>query len=354
MPAWEAVMAGTGPDLRERREAFYQRISGAHLTPLWEVLHELVPERPTPRCAPAHWRYAEVRPHVLESGALISAREATRRVLILENPGLRGQSRITGSLYGGLQLLAPGEVAPAHRHTQAALRFVLEGRGAYTAVQGERALMEPGDLVLTPAWTWHDHGSEGGDPTIWLDGLDIPLHAFLDTGFREDLGADEQQLSRPAGDALARYGANMLPVDFRAAGRASPLFVYPYARSRDALSRMSRGSPPDPCHAFKLRYANPVTGGHALPTMSAFLQLLPAGFTTAPYRSTDATVLVPFEGRGRSHVGGQVFEWSARDVLVVPSWAVARHEALEESVIFSYSDRAVQEQLGAWREHRGA
>jgi hypothetical protein len=78
-------------------------------------------------------------------GTLITAREAERRVLVLENPGLRGASSITRTLYAGLQLILPGEVAPSHRHTQSALRFVLEGKGAYTAVDGERASMHPGD-----------------------------------------------------------------------------------------------------------------------------------------------------------------------------------------------------------------
>jgi gentisate 1,2-dioxygenase len=345
-----STAAGAG---RSAREEFYRRISAAHLAPLWEVLHDLVPASPHPRCQPAFWSYAEIRPHVLESGRLISAREATRRVLILENPAFRGQARITGSLYAGLQLLQPGEVAPAHRHTQSALRFVLEGRGAYTAVDGERAWMEPGDLILTPSWTWHDHGAGDGEPTVWLDGLDIPLHQFLDTGFREDAATDVQPLERPPGDALARYGANMLPVDHRVTALSSPVFVYPFARTREALHGMARGGDPDPCHGFKMRYVNPATGGHALPTMSSFMQLLPRGFAGAWYRSTDATIFVPIEGRGRTLVGDRVFDWAPRDVLVVPSWSPARHEALEESLVFSYSDRVIQEKLGVWREQRG-
>jgi gentisate 1,2-dioxygenase len=348
------MATGTGEGRRAEREAFYRRIAAQNLAPLWEVLHELVPPSPRTACQPAFWSYEELRPWVIESGALISAREATRRVLVLENPGLCGQSRVTSSLYAGLQLLLPGEVAPAHRHTQSALRFVLEGRGAFTTVEGEPAFMEQGDLILTPSWTWHDHGSRGGEPTVWLDGLDIPVHAFLGTGFREDLGAGAQQPARPAGDALARFGANMVPVDHRPEPRASPLFSYPYARTREALAKMSAGAPPDACHGFKLRYVNPTTGDHVLPTISAFMQLLPKGFRTAWYHSTDATVFVPIEGSGRSTVGERVFQWRPRDVFVVPSWAPVRHEAAEESVVFSFSDRAIQERLGAWREQRGS
>src|SRR6476619_4228682 len=165
---------------RDERRRYYDEISKAHLTPLWEVLHALVPTAPSTPCVPAHWRYADVRPHLMHAGELISAEEAVRRVLILENPALRGQSCITQSLYAGLQLILPGEVAPSHRHTQSALRFIVEGRGAYTAVDGERTTMQPGDFIITPSWTWHDHGSDADGPVVWLDGLDIPMVRFFD------------------------------------------------------------------------------------------------------------------------------------------------------------------------------
>lgn len=340
-------------DLATQRQTFYQRIAAKNLKPLWEVLHSLVPEHPQPKCQPALWKFADVRPPLMEAGELISAQEATRRVLILENPAFAGESRITNSLYAGLQLLKPGEIAPAHRHVQSALRFVLEGTGAFTAVDGERAYMEPGDLILTPSWTYHDHGSETAEPVIWLDGLDIPIVQLLDAGFSENLGEDQQSLARPAGDALARYGANMLPVDYKPRTLTSPVFAYPYARTREALERLATGSPVDACHGFKMRYINPATGGHAMPTIATFMQLLPKGFRGQGYRSTDATVFVGVEGTGRSHVGGEVFAWGPRDIFVVPSWAQCRHETDDDAVLFSYSDRVVQEQLGLWREARG-
>ena len=149
------------------REAFYDRIGACNMAPLWERLHGLVTAQPTTPCQPAIWHYQEIRPYLMQSGGLITAQEATRRVLILENPGLKGQTSITHSLFAGLQLILPGEVAPAHRHTQSALRFIIEGEGAYTAVDGERTTMLPGDFVITPSWTWHDHGNE----TPRADGL---------------------------------------------------------------------------------------------------------------------------------------------------------------------------------------
>ena len=207
------------PEVTDERKAFYERIDHDSLAPLWEVLGNLVPPRPATPCVPAYWSYAQVRPYLLEAGRLITAREAERRVLILENPGLRGASSITHSLYAGLQLILPGEVAPSHRHSQSALRFVVEGEGAYTAVDGERTTMRPGDFIITPSWTFHDHGNPGSDPVIWLDGLDIPMVAFFDAGFAERHPQEVQPVTRPEGQALARYGANMLPLG-HAAGHA--------------------------------------------------------------------------------------------------------------------------------------
>ena len=167
------------------RQAFYDRIAPANLAPLWEVLHGLVTREPVTPVLPVHWSYEAIRPYVMEAGGLISAKEAERRVLILENPGLRGKASITHTLYAGLQLILPGEVAPAHRHSQAALRFVMEGEGAYTAVNGERVAMQRGDFIITPSWSWHDHGG-GTSPVIWMDGLDVPLVRFLHAEFREE------------------------------------------------------------------------------------------------------------------------------------------------------------------------
>ncbi len=345
-------MADTAEETPERR-AFYDRIDPQNMTPLWSVMGALITPEPKSGCQPHIWRYDEVRPAVMESGSLISAKEAERRVLILENPGLRGQSRITTSLYAGLQLVMPGEVAPAHRHSQSALRFVLEGHGAHTAVGGERTLMEPGDFVITPNWAWHDHGNLSDEPMVWLDGLDIPIVQFFDASFVERLGQDEQPVSRPDGDALARYGEGLLPVDHEAQGPTSPVFNYPYERSRAALETMRRTGDWDACHGLKMRYVNPATGGFAMPTIGTFLQLLPKGFTTQRYRSTDATVFVCVEGEGMTTVGDHTMKWRPRDIFVAPSWYPVSHEVAEDSVLFSYSDRPVQEKLGLWREDRG-
>jgi gentisate 1,2-dioxygenase len=351
LPASQAPSAQAST--KERRTEFYRRISKQHLTPLWEVLGALVPRTPAAAVAPALWRYAEVREHVMEAGRLISAEEAERRVLVLENPALRGNSSITQSLYAGLQLILPGEVARAHRHTQSALRLVLDGEGAYTAVDGERTTMRRGDFIITPSWTWHDHGNLGDEPVVWLDGLDIPTVRFFDAGFAEHADQASQPMARPEGDAPARYGRNMLPVDLapQAASDPAKLFVYPYTETRQALESMARTAP-DPHFGHKLRYVNPATGASPMPTIGAFAQLLPAGFISQPYRSTDGTVYVCLEGGGSAEIDGETFVFGLNDVFVVPSWHVLRLRASATTVLFSFSDRPMQQVLGLWREEK--
>jgi len=342
------------PTSSDERKVFYERIDAHNLTPLWEVLGALVPPQPKSPCVPALWRYDVARAFLMEAGKLITAREAERRVLVLENPGMRGASSITHTLYAGLQLILPGEIAPSHRHSQSALRFVVEGEGAYTAVDGERVTMHPGDFIITPSWTYHDHGNPGDEPVVWLDGLDIPMVAFFDAGFAERYRDEVQPVTKPEDDALARYGAALLPVDYEAPSLTTPVFAYPYARSREALEVLRRSGPLHACHGLKLQYANPASGGYPMPTIAAFLQLLPRGFDGEPYRSTDGTVYCVVEGSGRSTVGDQDFEWSARDVFVVPSWCSVAHRARDDAVLFSFSDRPVQKAMGLWREQAPA
>ena len=347
------MTAAAAPVETPTRKAFYEKIGRSSLSALWNNMSALITPEPKSACVPYLWNYEATKAAMNEAGGLITAKEAERRVLVFENPGLYGSSRITTSLYAGMQMVLPGEVAPAHRHSQSALRFIFEGNGAYTAVNGERTIMHPGDFVITPSRSWHDHGNHTKEPIYWLDGLDIPLVQFLDASFVEHLDQDEQPISRPEGDALGRYGSNMLPVDFQKNTTTSPIFNYPYARSREALETMRRDQAWDPCHGLKMRYVNPTNGDFAMPTIAAFLQLLPKGFKSSRYRSTDATVFTAVEGKGRTRVGDTVLEWGPRDVFVAPSWKPIVHEVESDSVLFSFSDRSVQDKLGIWREDRG-
>lgn len=341
------------PSIGAARQEFYRRMDRDNLAPLWEVLHNLVPPLPTTGCVPALWKYRQVRPYILESGSLITAKEAVRRVLILENPGLRGQSCITRSLYAGLQLILPGEVAPSHRHTQSALRFIIEGAGAFTAVNGERTTMHPGDFIITPSWTWHDHGNPGDEPVVWLDGLDINIVQLFGAQFMEVFPEESQPVSRAEGDAYNRYGNNLAPLGPLPQDRTSPIFNYPYARSRETLAAMRRNGDPDACHGWKMQYINPLSGGPAMPTIGTYIQLLPEAFRTQPYRATDGTIYSVVEGEGRVKIAGQSFDYEPRDLFVVPSWAPCEFETRSECVLFSFSDRPAQVSLGLWREQRG-
>ena len=172
----------TKPEMTNARADYYGRIDEYNMAPLWEVLHKLLAHEPVTEATPHLWNYDSLRPSLMESADVISTEEAERRVLILENPSMRGKSCITEALYAGLQLIMPGEIAATHRHSPAALRFIVEGSRAYTAIDGEKAYMEPGDLILTPSWVWHDHGHDGEVPVVWLDGLDIPDGALHGSG----------------------------------------------------------------------------------------------------------------------------------------------------------------------------
>jgi gentisate 1,2-dioxygenase len=188
---------------------------------------------------------------------------------------------------------------------------------------------------------------------VWLDGLDIPIVGFFNSTFREDHGRAEAALTRPVGDALARYGSGLLPVSWKPGSLNSPVFNYPWARTREALQALARADAPDAHLGHLMRYVNPADGGWAMPTLATMIRLLPAGFATRPYRSSDAMVWVAVEGRGELRVGSQCFVMQPHDIVVVPGWLPYTLHADSDFVLFSYSDRVAQEKLGFFREERG-
>ncbi len=349
-----AVAAATQNDakhnLKAVREAYYDKISKYDMAPLWEVLKDIVTKEPRTRCKPAIWKFSDMQKLMTEAGDVITAEEAERRVLVLENPALRGQTRITNSLFAGVQMILPGEVAPAHRHSASAIRLVLEGEGAYTAVEGEKANMSHGDFILTPNWAPHDHGNPSSKPMIWLDVLDVPTVNHFEASFAQHFDSKMQNTSRGVGDSLERFGSGVLPDGAPVELKRSPVINYTYARTRPILERLKASGDVDKHHGARVRYVNPITGGWALPTMGAHLALLPAGFKGAPYRSTDGTIFVCVEGSGHTKVGDETFAWGRNDVFVAPPWIGYIHSADKEAVLFSISDRPMQEALGIWRE----
>ena len=320
----------TKPETSPERQAFYDRLDQNDTAPLWEVLSRLVLPEPKPAIVPALWKYDDVRPLLMEAGRLLTAQEAERRVLVLENPGLRGASQITQSLYAGLQLILPGEVAPSHRHAASALRFVVEGDGGgYTAVDGERTSMRTGDFVLTPSWTFHDHGNLG----VGAGDLDGRARRADRQHVRHELcrapsGGDaaDQPRGRGRARALRRQPA---------AGRlhavepvVADLQLSVLAQPRGARAAVAKRRDRSRVTASRCSTSIPATGGYPLPTIGAFLQLLPKGFAGKAYRSTDATIYRVVEGRGRSRVGSQTFDvGSARHLRrAVVAAGVARGE----------------------------
>jgi gentisate 1,2-dioxygenase len=343
-------------DAASQLKVLYAEMQPHSLYPLWEVMKGLV--TPTPRSsAQVHrWSYDEARDYLLRAGDLITAEQAERRVLIMENPGLPGSSCATSSLYAGLQLILPGEIAPCHRHAQCALRFVMEGEGAFTALDGEKAIMRPFDLVLTPGWQWHDHGNTTSQPMIWLDGLDIPTVLLFDASFAEHLPASAHPETVPAGDTALRYGRNLRPMRGTAADRRpahQPLFHYPYEEWRESLYALAGAGEPDPYFGYALEFTNPANGGAVMPTISAHVRLLPAGFVTQPRCATDGTIFVVVEGSGSVRVDGKDVELAVRDTIVIPSWRETVFRADDDLVLFGYSDRTAQEKLGLFREALG-
>ena len=349
-----AKTAGNGKpgpkhNIEAMRQDYYARIDRHGMKPLWTVMSSLIHDEPQSRCAPEVWHFDDVKTLVMESGGLISAEEAKRRVLILENPALRGESRVTNTLFAGIQMIMPGEVAPAHRHVSSAIRFVLDGEGAYTAVEGEKAFMAPGDFVITANWAPHDHGNTSDKPMLWLDVLDVPAVNFFETSFAEDFDSPTQATTRQDGDSLSFYASGVLP-DGATVMNRTPVINYTYARTRPIVERRMQAGDIDKSHGARVRYANPINGGPVLPTMGANLAMLPKGFKGAPYRSTDGTIFVCAEGEGSTNVDGEPLQWGPNDVFVVPSWKRYTHQASSEAVLFSISDRPAQEALGLWRE----
>jgi len=329
-------------------DPFAARMDARSVAPLWAVMAGLVRPEPPRTCAPFAWRYADMAPLLDEAAEAVPPEQAERRVLILENPDLRGTSAATQSLYAGLQVVRPDERAPPHRHSQAALRFCFDSDGAYTMVDDRRIAMAPFDLVLTPPFTWHEHGNPGARNAVWLDGLDIPIVRFFATEHAEH-GPGVSANAR--GDAASyAYGRALRPLDPDGAvpprRRGTGIVHYRFADWRPALSAALEADGGD---TAVLEFLDPETGGPAMPTLAAFARIVRAGAEAAPRRSTESQVLVVVEGAGTLHVDEAAFALEPRTVAVAPPWSRLSVRAQAETVLFGFSDRAAQQALGLWR-----
>lgn len=341
------------PRPSDAMETFREDLASAHLAPLWDMMRKLAPRAPEGGGEPVHWSWSRLRLKALRAAELITAEEAERRVLILENPAFTGQGRATTSLYAGIQILLPTETAPSHRHTASALRLIMEGREAYTAVDGERVVMSPGDFIVTPSGTFHDHGNDGDVPVLWLDGLDVFIVNLLNSAFGEDHPQKRQPVAREPGSSASRFWTGLLPASFPIEPSRSSVFAWPYERSRQALISSIRTEQVDPALGVGLRFVDPATARSPIRTMSAGMRFFPAGFTGKNYRSISGSVMSVVEGSGRITLDGRRhFELGPKDVFVVPSWRWHSFHASEDMVVFAFSDEELQRHLGFWREER--
>jgi gentisate 1,2-dioxygenase len=322
---------------------------------LWNVNKSLLPKEPKSRCVPHLWRWETMLPLVRQGAEVASlSRAAERRVLGFINPGLPDRFGATHTLWAGFQYVLPGEVAPAHRHSPAAIRFVIEGEGAFTTVDGDKCVMGRGDLVLTPPWTWHDHGNDSARPMLWLDGLDLPMVAEMEGQFYEPFAQEAQPIGKPVGDSERRYGVGQLrPTWEKWTGSFSPLLNYKWDRTEEALRRLAAVSAAgaSPFDDVAMEYINPHTGGPLMPTLACWVQLLRPGVRTKAHRTTGSAVYLVFEGRGSTVVDGQRFDWQKGDLFVVPTWAWHEHASADgEAILFSVQDTPIMQALGLYRE----
>ena len=330
-------------------EAFYADLAAVDLQPLWTQNKELIPLQPKPRTVAWLWRWKTMRSLAERAGELITIdRGGDRRVLGLANPGLGGRPFATNTLWGAIQYLGPRETAPAHRHSPGAIRFVLEGEGVWTTVDGDPVDMRPGDLCLTPAWNWHEHENGGDDTMIWFDALDIPLVLALDATFFENHPDELQSVSGPHNRAERLFrGRGTLPLDATPAANHSPLNVYRWADTDAALSCLleARGGP-----LASLRFVDPTSGASVLPTFACEMHRVVPGGRSTPKRKTGSSIYVAYRGAGSTIIDGQRFEWTPGDTFVTPSWSVVEHEATEPSDLFAVSDSTTLRALGLYRE----
>jgi gentisate 1,2-dioxygenase len=339
---------------------YYEELRRANIAPLWTSYSNLVPIAPRPAAQAGKWSYAEIRPQLVRAGEIVSAEDAERRVLMLLNPdpGIASRAGTTETLYAGIQMVLPGELARAHRHVMSAFRFVIEAEdGASTTVNGQRVTMGPGDLVLTPSWNWHDHYNGSDSPLVWLDGLDLPLVNIFDANFWEPYSAPQQTVSVADNRSTALFRNGRLNPVWEADARSgfSPLFCYRWADTEGALGAALRLGEGTECDGAILEYTNPLTGGPVMPTLNCYVQALAPGMQTSSHRHTTSVIYHVIKGSGVTLVDGEEISWEAHDTFCVPNWAVHSHrncQLTEPAVLFSYTNQSLYESMGLFREEQ--
>lgn len=335
--------------------AYYRELENFEAGALWTVANKIEPWEPASQSVPVIWRYRDLRDHVLRSVDLVTPEKAGRRVIYLNNPGRKDVSAAVGWLYSGLQVMNPGECASTHRHSASALRFIMEGSGAYTIVDGQKMTLGANDFVLTPNGTWHEHGvSAEGTPCIWQDGLDIPFVNAMEANFYEVHPDLHQQVTHPVDEPTHMWaGTALLPHGKTWSKTYSPLFKYEWGPTYESLRKLAKVSEGSAYDGILMHYVNPLTGGPVMPTIGASMQLLRPGEHTKAHRHTGSFLYQVAKGEGYSVINGKRFDWRERDIFCVPSWAWHEHansQANEDACLFCFSDLPVIKATGLYRE----
>jgi gentisate 1,2-dioxygenase len=332
-------------------QAFHEKLERENLGPLWASIHSLNTVEPKARPIPYLWKKELIEKNLAEAERLLEVGNgADRRALFLINPGMKdlkpyGWGGATQTLYAAVQAVKPGEIAPAHRHTTTALRFIMKGHGGIGRVNGEKITFEPGDYLITPTWTWHDHTNQGNETIFWMDCLDSPFTLYMNVCFTEFYPEQQQQLLVPDDYSSRRYQGGMTrPISDRKASIA-PLGRYKWGLTKSGLDGLSEFEP-DPYDGYALEYINPSTGKDANDRIGARMQKLPPGFKGKAHRHVHSNVYHVFKGQGYTVMNGVKFEWSEGDFFVIPSWIWHEHVNTsynQDCYLFSTNDLPIME-----------
>jgi gentisate 1,2-dioxygenase len=328
-------------------DEFNRELAEKNLLGFWNAGNRPEVYEPKASYEPCIWRWEDVYSSLMKAGELLTLDQTARRFIGFLTPS---KFRTTHTLAMGVQLVNPGEVAEAHRHTMAAIRFVLRGGGAQTTVNGEAFPMEAGDLVTTPNRSWHDHYNGSSQPIIWIDGTDLPMVKFFEISFGDLYPSKQQEISRPRDYAIHELG----PTRAKWIGAESiqpPPYRYRWQDTEKTLMAVGE-SPGDPFDGIILRYINPLTGGSTLPTLSCEIQMLRRGERTGSHRHTSSTICHAFRGSGVTTVEDRVFEWQEGDSFTIPQWQWHHHSnpSGQAAILFVMNDKPVLDALGFYRE----
>ena len=335
----------------EELDEYLGLVRAAGLDAPWSRPGPLIESKKT-RVQPCVWRWAEIEPLLERSADFVAPGQGTeRRILRLANPGVPERTS-THTLSVAVQYLLPGEVAPAHRHSPNALRFMLRGQGAYTTVDGDKCLMKPGDLVLTPTPMLHDHGNEGNEPVIWFDGLDSPIVRYLEALTQQRHPEDRQDIGQVVGASERRFrAAGLRPATAAAAARPGRLIHYRWQAAHAALEQLAEVES-DPFDDVILEYVDPATGRSIFPTMACYIQMIRPGVHTRAHRQTSSAVYHVVRGAGSTVMDGTRYAWGERDFFAIPPLVQHEHanDGREPAILFSLQDVPLLTAVGLYRE----